>query len=268
MKKFLIFLIIIAFLGTGFFAYQKFFGKEKAEEAKKVVTKKKPQVNLLELEKRPYVILLPRVDGNELFATIDKLKSGEERLEYELEYQAGTMLQGAFGRIDFQEEPPPVTKKLLLGSCSKGKCKYDEDISGGSLTLYFEGDEDYGLKGEFTLNKMSEKEGLFSSRDTKVSLDVGKTGLPASTFVVVFDTIGLPEKVEGKVLAGPIGFFAAESADIKKGELIFEEIEEDLTKAKILGWDGKEWVEYEVEIEGESASAQVNQLGTFILVSN
>ena len=269
MKKILVIFIILAILtGGGFFAYQKFFQKEKAEETKKVITKKKPQINLLELEKRPFVILLPRIDGHELFVTIDGLKMGEDSVEYELEYQAGTMLQGAFGRIDFQEEPVPVTKKLLLGSCSKGKCKYDEDVSGGSLTLYFEGKEDYGVKGEFTLNKMSEKKGVFSSKDEKISLDVGKTGLASGTFVVVLDTIGLPEEINTKVLAGPIGFFTASEQSIKKATLTFKEIKEDITDAKILCWNEKEWQEYEVETEGEEASAQIGQLGTFILVSN
>ena len=163
MKKILIFLIIFALLGAGgFFAYQKFFPKEEAEETKKVITKKKPQINLLELEKRPFVTLLPRVDGHELFVTIDGLKMEEDKVEYVLEYQTGTMLQAGTGRINFEEEPTPVTKKILLGSCSKGKCKYDDDVSGGSLTLYFEGLEDYGIKGEFTISKMSDKDGIFS----------------------------------------------------------------------------------------------------------
>lgn len=268
MKKVLIILIILVFLGgTGFFAYQKFFQKEKVEESKKVITKKKPQINLLELEKRPFVTLLPRVDGHELFITIDSLKMGEDGVEYELEYQAGTMLQGAFGRIDFKEEPTPVTKKLLLGSCSKGKCKYDKDVSGGSLTLYFEGKEDYGVKGEFTLNKMSEEEGVFFSKDKKISLDVGKTGLTSGTFVVVLDTIGLPSEIESRVLAGPVGFFTASKQSIKKADLTFKEIEQDLSDVKILGWDGKEWQEYKVEIDNDSVTARVDQLGTFVLVT-
>lgn len=269
MKKVLIVLsVLIVLIGGGFFAYQKFFQKEKVGESKKVITKKKPQINLLELEKRPFVILLPRVDGHELFITIDSLKMGEEKVEYALEYQTGTMLQAGTGRINFEEEPTPVTKKILLGSCSKGKCKYDEDVSGGSLTLYFEGKEDYGVKGEFTLNKMSEKEGVFSSKDKKISLDVGKTGLASGTFVVVFDTIGLPEEIDNKVLAGPIGFFTASKQSIKKADLTFKEIEQDLSGAKILGWNGKEWQEYEVEIDDDSASARIDQLGTFVLVSD
>jgi hypothetical protein len=268
MKKIIPLLIIFALLaGGGFFAYKKLGARKEKEKPKTVTSKKRNPVNILELEKRPYITLTPRSDGHELSVTIDNLKHDEERVEYELEYQAGTMLQGAGGRIDFTEEPAPVTKNLLFGSCSKGKCKYDEDVNSGSLTLYFEGKEDYSLKGEFTLGKMAEKEGVFNSQDVKVSLDVGEKGLDDDTFMVVASTMGLPGKVKGKILAGPIGFFTAGSPDVEEATLTFKRIKEDLEGAQILGWDGLDWQEYEITIEDESASTTVNQLGTYILVT-
>jgi len=266
-KKIVIFIIILVFLGGGFLAYKKFVKKPSTEEKKAVVSKKKPQVNLIDLEKRPYVTLVPREDGREVSMTITKTHFGEDKVEYELEYQAGTMIQGAFGRIDFSEEPLPVTKKLLFGSCSKGKCKYDEDVSGGSLTLYFKGSEDYAVKGEFTIGQTGEKEGVFSSRDAKISLDVGEKGLSAGTFVIVSSTIGLPEEVEGKVLAGPVGFFTANSVKINQATLSFKGINEDLDKVKVLGWVNSQWQVYEAVKEEDGISSQVDSLGTFVLVS-
>lgn len=264
MKKVILVVLIIIFLGAGgFFVYRKISKKEEAREAPKVVSRKRPEVNLLDLEKRPYVTIVPRADGRELFVTIDQLKMDEKRVEYELEYQAGTLLQGAGGRIDFSEEPAPVTKKILLGSCSKGKCKYDEDVSGGSLSLYFEGKEDYGLKGEWSLGLMSEREGVFTSRDVKISLDVGENGLASSAFVIVFNTLGLPEEVGDEVLAGPVGFFTS-GAEIKKGTLAFRGVKEE-EGLKVLGWDGSDWQEYEVKREGDDLAAEVDQLGTFVL---
>ncbi len=272
MKKILLIVVIFIILGVGgFFVYKKVISRPK-DEARKTITSKKPEVNLLEREKRPYVTLIPRADGREVSMTINDLKNQEELVEYELEYQAGSMLQGAGGRIDFSEEPAPVTKKLLFGSCSKGKCKYDEDVSGGSLTLYFTGQEEYGLKTEFTLNKMEDKKGVFTSRDVKTSLDVGEKGLDNDVFVIVASTMGLPaspaggpSEVGGEVVAGPIGFFTAEKQTIKKATLTFKGIKAE-GNLKVLGWDGSNWQEYETKLEDNTATAQVDQLATFVLV--
>lgn len=266
-KKWIIIpLVIIVLAAGGFFGYKKFFAKKKKEEPKKVVSKKAQLVNQIELGKRPYLTLVPREDGREVSMTIDKLQLGEENVEYELEYQAGNMIQGAGGRIDFTQEPAPVTKKLLFGSCSKGKCTYDENVSGGSLTLTFAGKEGYALKGDFTLNKMSEKEGIFSSRDAKVSLEVGSKDLPADVYVIVASTMGLPGKVEGKVISGPVGFFTANKATLKSATLTFKS-HDDLSKAKIMMWDGSQWQDLEGKAGEEEISASVDQLGVFVLMT-
>jgi hypothetical protein len=264
MKKFIVILIILTLVGAGYFGYKKFFAK-KEEKSKVVTSKKRNPVNILDLEKRPYVTLIPREDGHEVAMSIANLHYGEDRVEYELEYQAGTLLQGAGGRIDFNEEAPPVTKNLLFGSCSKGKCKYDEDVSGGSLTLHFEGKEDYSLKGEFTLGKMADKEGVFQSRDVKVSLDVGEEGLDDDVFVMVASTMGLPGEVEGEVIAGPVGFFTADRVSIEEATLTFKGIDKE-GDLKVLGWDDADWQKYEVELEDNTATSEIDQLTTFVLV--
>lgn len=270
MKKKLILIIIILailILTASLFAYFKFARKPKAKpEAGEPADVQVETINELEVVKRPYVILAPREDGKELFLTISNLKMGETNVEYELEYQAGTMIQGVFGRIDFAQDNPPATKKLLLGSCSKGKCKYDEDVSGGTLTLRFSGTKDYVLREDFTLNLMFEKEGVFALRNAKVGLDVGSSGLSASTYVVAMSSFGLPVEVEGELVAGPIGFFTANPAVLKKeATLTFKGVEEtEGLKAYGLVKDG--WQEFEdVEVEDNSVSVVVNQLTTFIL---
>lgn len=260
-------LVLLGFIGGGL-AYLKFNKKpiKKPEQGERVATQVE-RINDLELEKRPYVTLAPREDGKELFLTIDQLKLGEVKVEYELEYQAGTMIQGAFGRINFDEEKPPVTKKLLLGSCSKGKCKYDENVTGGTLTLRFSGERDYVLREDFTLNLMSEKEGLFATRNTKIGLDVGLKGLSADTYVVVIPTFGLPKELEGELIAGPIGFFTARPVSLKKeATLTFKSVGET-EEVKVYGLAGDKWQEFEEpEMEDSSVSISIDQLTTFVLV--
>lgn len=268
MKKIIIFIIIFLTLASlGFLSYKLFFKKKTPEPVRAVISKRQELVNQLALEKRPYVTITPREDGKEISMTIFGLKNSEEKAEYELEYQAGTMIQSAVGKINFLEEKPPVTKKLLLGSCSAGgKCSYDKDVSGGSLALYFDGAESYGLRGDFTYNKMSEKVGLFSSRDVKVSLDIGSKGLAKDAFLIVASTMGLPGEVSGKVLIGPVGFFTSSNPNLSQAALTFKS-HEDLSQAKIMGWTGSSWKEYAGKVGEGDISTSVDQLSTFILVN-
>lgn len=196
------------------------------------------KINELALEKRPYIILTPREDGHELNLTISNLKNGETRLEYELEYTAinpesgTTLLQGATGRIDFTKEPAPVTKKILLGSESKGKYRYDEGVTGGTLTLRFYGDLEYVLREDFTIADVSSTNGQFFSRDQKISLTIPANALGKTDFVLIMDTFGLPNSISQKVLYGPVGLFTATGVELKSAATLKVE-----GSGKVLGFD-------------------------------
>lgn len=238
---------------------------KKAEPTTQTPTRKVEQINKLAIKDRPYVTLTPRPDGREVTLMIDSITNATEA-EYELEYTAGSMIQGVFGTIDFSEDKPPVEKELLFGSCSKGKCRYDENVSGGSLTIRFDGgDEAFTLKSDFNLQQMADREGVFTSKDIKASLDVG-TSLPSSTYLVVQNTMGLPVEVKGEVLAGPYAFIGAASPTLKGAELTIKS-KDDLTDAKLMYWDGKAWEELEAEVGEGKISAPVTNLGTFVLVN-
>ena len=171
-------------------------------------------VNTVDIKDRPYVTLAPTVGGRhplgqEVTLTIHSVTLGSTLVEYELEYQAGTLIQGAFGTIDLNKETPPVNKDLLFGSCSTGgKCAYHKDVTGGTLILRFKGgSQNFALKGEWNVQNMSERAGKFSSRDAKFQLEVAKAGLPANSLIVIAQTMGLPKPVEGEIVAGPYRAF-------------------------------------------------------------
>src|SRR3990167_2995011 len=148
-------------------------------------------VNTVDIKDRPYVTLAPTVGGRhplgqEVTLTIHSVTLGSTLVEYELEYQAGTLIQGAFGTIDLTKETPPVSKDLLFGSCSTGgKCAYHKDVTGGTLTLRFKGEQNFNLKSDWNLQTMADRGGKFSSRDGKFQLEVAKAGLPANSLVVL-----------------------------------------------------------------------------------
>jgi len=242
-----------------------FWPSKKTKTTTQTPTKKLEEINKIALADRPYVTLTPRADGKEVTMTIDRVAKATS-VEYEMEYQAESLIQGVFGTIDFTQETAPVSKNLLFGSCSKGKCRYDEGISGGSLTLRFEGGkEPFALKSDFNLQQQFDREGVFTSKDIKATLDVGKAGLPNNTFVIVAGTLGLPAVVEGEVLAGPYAFLAATSPVLKAATLTIQS-KDDLTGAKLMFWDGKGLIDLKAETSGGKISAPVTALGTFLVV--
>lgn len=115
----------------------------------------------------PDVELLPTV-GPEVEVTLEADPSGEEVIlqiagvpdgtdfiEYELSYDAivddESVPKGVIGTITFDGEDP-VTRDIILGTCSSGTCKYDEGVEAIKATLKFEGD--YGaqlFEGEFEI---------------------------------------------------------------------------------------------------------------------
>lgn len=236
-------------------------------------TRKVEQINQLAVKDRPFVILSLRADGKEMTITVDKVTNAS-KIEYEVEYNTKDIISGFFGTIDLSKETLPAVKKGLFGTCSKSVCRYDEGVSGGSLTLRFEGgDQPYVLKTDFNLQQMFDREGVFTSKDAKATLDVGRTGLPNATYLIISNTLGLPaslsqggpEAVEGEVVAGPYSFVGAASPGLKNATISIQS-KDDLNGAKLLFYNGKSYIELKATISDAKISAPVTGLGTFVVV--
>lgn len=265
-KPLIILLAVFGLAAGGFFLIQSL--KTKPQE----ISKKIPEaVNTVPVSDRPYVTLEPTQSkhpaGTEVQITVHTVTLNSTEAEYELEYQAGSLLQGAFGSMDFTFEKPPVSKVLLLGTCSAGgKCDYNQDVTGGTLLLRLSGgDQKFAVKGEWSYQLMSERQGQFSSRDSKFRVDVGEKGLPASQYVVVMQTMGLPDQVDGEILVGPY-FISAGSAKIKSAEASFR-LSETVESAQLLSWSGSKWVEIDSEIKDQTLTADIDTLGTFLVTA-
>ena len=263
MKKYLKFIIpgVILLIGLSWL----FWPAKKTKTETQAPAKKMEEINKIVLSDRPFVTLTPRENGKEVKLMIDRVKDAAA-VEYEMEYQAASLIQGVFGTIDFTQEPAPVSKDLLFGSCSKGKCRYDEGVTGGGVTLRFDGGSaPYALKSDFNLQQMFDRQGKFVSRDSKATLDVGTKGLPDKTYVIVAGTMGLPAEVDGEVLAGPYAFLAAASPVLKAATLTIQS-KDDLTGAKLMMWNGKSYTELKSTLADSKISTPVTGLGTFLVV--
>lgn len=278
MKKILpiLLIIIVIAVAVGLFIFGKnLLKKPTTEERAKASSKPKIEnVNQLPLEQRPFIVIEPKSTtrpqdlGSWITITIDKA-SNYQGVEYEVEYQAGNLIQGFMHKIDFTKEKLPTSKEGFFGSESKGKYKYDENVSGGSILYKFFKDEtNYdALKTYFNIQNMANQKGVFNSKDGKASLEIGATDLTSGDYVVISSTMGLPAVVTGKVISEPYSFFATKTGKLKSATLSIKS-KEDLTKAKIMGWDGTKWQEYKVTVKEDMASAAVTQWGTYVLVIN
>lgn len=254
--------VLIVLIVIGVFIFKN---PKKATQTPAGTARQVEQINQISIKDRPFVTLIPRADGKEVTLSLDQVKNAS-KVEYELEYQTDSLIQGVFGNIDFTKETPPVSKNLLFGSCSKGKCRYDEGIVGGSLTLRFEGgSQPYALKADFNLQNMFDRQGVFISKDAKATLDVGKSGLANATFMIISSTMGLPAAVDGEIIAGPYAFLAASSPKLSKASLTIKS-KDDLSGAKLMYWNAKAWLELKAELGAGDISASVTGLGTFVVV--
>ncbi|OGD63297.1 hypothetical protein A2160_02260 [Candidatus Beckwithbacteria bacterium RBG_13_42_9] len=246
----------------GFFIWQFFFKPAPSTKGTGSPAAVK-KVNELEFSKRPYVALLPHPDPSSCSGVdmvIENLKNNETLAEYELEYNAGPMIQGVFGRRDFTQK---VTshQPLLFGSCSRNKCKCDENITGGKLTLDFTAQEDYSLFSDFTMQIIGQSDKL-NSTDARLVVDPG-SALPKSTQVIIMNTMGLPGELNGEVILGPYGIFPPKGI-VARGEMAVTLQTKEA--GKLMFWGGQAWQELKTEINDDKVSGILPNVGVVVLV--
>jgi len=261
-KKVIIIVALLLVAGIGVFAVNKFFFSKK-DVAQETGTKKKkiaPPVNTINVEDRAYVKIIPNSNGRNLTLSMEDVKKQAESVDYELEYQAGSLLQGAFGQIELSAIP--ARKDILLGSCSAGgACTYHEDVQGGSLLLNFDGDEDYGLKSDWKFIDNKAKETAFSSRDAKFQIE--SKDLKTVRYLVIYNSPGFAKGLVGQVVSEIYNL--AGSSDLDGQATLTIRMTEE-TAGKIMGYDGSKWQEFKTTVAGKEATATVELMESYVVV--
>lgn len=256
----LILVIVLILVGVGGFFLLK--STKKSPQSSAPTPTPETVVTEVPLEEKPYIALTPRADGKEFTLDISRIKN-TDTVEYELVYLSQGLSRGVIGSVDLKGESS-LSRKLLLGSCSKNVCKYDEGVEQGTLTLRFKGPEGTRkLNSDFHLQKGVKE---LTSIDGGFKL-TGK--LSANAFYVVMSTMGLPGEIKGKVVGSPYGVFTAGS-QIVKNTTVTLSLSEKSTTVKLSSWDGKAWNEEKKDFknDGETVSASVDSLGTFVAVAS
>lgn len=209
-------------------------------------------VNEEPVANRPYVILTPRGDGHAVILAIQDNKKKSTNVEYEIEYNAGSLVQGAFGTVDLTKTTLPTNKEVLLGSCSTGgKCTYNSDVTGGSMILRF-GSPDFTLKQEWSFTEVKKGVNSFPSRDAKFVIDASKATVKAS-HVIVYQTPGYMGKLPSDPAIGPytIGTNGAISGTVT----VTFRLGNEITAATLMGYDGKAWKEIPSKLADKQLTA-------------
>jgi hypothetical protein len=252
-------IVAILVVAVGAFAYTKMRGQQGTPQEEQKKKKVAEPVNVLSVDQRPYLQIVPK-DSHNLILRAVSLKKPATSVEYELEYQAGTLLQGAFGALELGTLPAETT--ILLGSCSAGgACTYHEDVRGGTLLTRFEGPENYALKSDWRYFDNVAKESSVASKDAKFQLN--SADLKTQRYLIVFNTAGYPEGLKGTPVSDPYSLTTASTLK-GKGELTLRANEDGASK--IMGWDGKTWKEFETKVDGKTMTATVDLMELYIAV--
>jgi len=261
MKKILPIIIVIIVILTAIGGFLIWRGKRVTQEA---TTEPEQEGVLIEtaLEERPYVTLTPRADGREFTLEIARIKNAK-KIEYELVYLSQGLSRGVVGTVDLKGESE-ISRKLLLGTCSRNVCKYDEGVEEGTLTLRFR--DPNGVRKFVSDFHLQQGEDRLSSKDGNFTLE-GK--LSADTFYITMATIGLPQEIKEKMVGGPYGIFASGSKVVKNGAVGLT-LSEESTGAKLYSWQGTSWQEEtdKFELKDKTLSASVASLATFIAAAS
>jgi len=208
--------------------------------------------------KRPFVLMRPRADGHEIKLQVSRILIETPVLEYELVYQvADGRTLGVPGTVKLFGKTS-LERDLLLGSCSSGKCRYDEGVETGSLTV-----------------KLRDGKGkLIGKAETPFHLGQGGDGiglggwefsgsLDGKSFYLAYENLGLPEEVTGEVMGGPFSVGTAGSTKVK-GKVSFqgEGVGEG---SQIWAWKEGGWKELVTEVVGDKVTAEVASLGTWVV---
>lgn len=248
-------LIVIVFLG-GFLWWR-------GRRTQPVSPTPEPEGRLIEtpFEERPYIALTPSQDGHWLTLNIKRIRHGET-LEYELIYNtASGVTQGSTATFELKGESS-YSKKILLGTESRGHYRYDEGVTQGTLTLRLRSDE--GVRKFVSEFHLQQGEDKLTSIDGNFSFS-GE--FSPTTFYLTMSTVGLPGEVEGEVVGGPYGIFTTDGEEI--GTVTLTLTEESPT-AKLFSWTATGWQEESegFETDGKIISAEVESLATFVAVAS
>lgn len=223
--------LVIAF--TGFIFFKNTTSKSNEQDKEE-----KPAVKELTLEERPYVTLTPDKDGKELILKVSRIPSQVSTVEYEVRYDrfesetGGDISDGVPGSVKVEGQTN-IERKLTLGTCSSGVCRYHKGVKDIQLNIRLR-----DAKGKLVAQKLSTEvimesdQKILKSADGVLTVTFSKT--PAGTWIIM-NTFGLPGKSDAAtVSSGPYGVFTNSS-----GAKVLADVSS--SKGSVKVWNFSKW---------------------------
>ena len=157
---------------------------------------------------RPFASLTPTSDGHYINLKIDKITLPKAvSLDYELLYSLPDgRTQGVPGTVDLKGQTS-FERKLLLGSESSGKFRYDEGVEDGGLTVRLRDSKGKLLAKFMTKFHLQSDELELTSIDQNFIYTLEKK--PKGMYFVTMETFGLMDSSITSVASGPYGVFTS-----------------------------------------------------------
>ncbi len=184
-------LILVALVICSSFLFSGCGKKKTATVETKAIKQTAVELELSNSQK-PYISLIPRNDGHELTLKVSNISSKITNAEYELIYTAedeGLEIEKGVNGTE-KISGSSFEKKLLLGteSCTSGcKYKYDEGVTGGTLSITFTTDDNkfYKFEAPFNIKNSTDiKKSGYLSLDSE-GFKVSGTVTPKSDYFIV-----------------------------------------------------------------------------------
>lgn len=251
-------------LGVVFFRQKSSQVAVKSSETQ--ASQEEPKTTLeLAVDKRPYVVLIPRFDGKALTLNVENFDTAKS-LDYELTYQTDGLTRGAMGNVKL-EGKTTYSQELLLGACSKNVCTYDKNVETGSLTVKFNFSAGvFEDKLDFHLQKVPATGVTLSSQDGNIAAEI-PTGLLNGQYVITMSSSGLVQELKGRELVvGPYAVLTS-GGKLTKPVTLSINAPANSQDTSLYFYDAvkKDWVKVAGTLSAGKYTAQASSLGSFIL---
>ncbi len=235
-----------------------------------IVKKKKisAPINVIDMNERPVVALKPYTQTGGRFVSIEvsDLRKSATAAEYEIVYnvigasavsasgakikvpdsEAQEGQQGFMGELDLTKLPTKTENRF--GTCSAGGACINNNVSGGSLTLTFDGEAKYAVMSNWTYFEDGKE--ISGTEDGAFQMEAA--ALADNGDYLIAEAMGLPNDLPGtaamisdggkdggnKPVAYQINFTTAPKTN--EALVTFAEYKE----AKVAVWDNKSWKTY------------------------
>lgn len=272
-KKIWVLIGIVVVLVVAGLLIVKNMGKKNEETAPVAETVKKKKrisapINVIDIDERPIVSLKPYSQNGGRFVSIvvSEVRKVAEAAEYEIVYnvvgasavsasgakikvpdsEAQEGQQGFMGELDLAQLPTKTENRF--GTCSAGGACINNSVSGGSLTVTFDGAEKYAVMSNWTYFEEGKEESATDDGLFKMTA----AGLADEKDYLIAETVGVPVNIPGQVtmmsdggkdngtkpVAYQINFTGAPK--VNEALVTFP----GYTEYKVAVWNGTEWANY------------------------